>query len=223
MEGIEVIQPTVQEKENVAWAAFQQTALDGLYKTEVPLHGSASCTKCKKPGPAFKCNDCHHTGLYCHSCLLVEHQTRPFHNILEWKDDVFHGTSLFDQGFVWHIGHGSADSPTCDCASRTTPQAITVVDINGIHEIRVQWCKCAEHGLRSHHEQLLENELFPATPQRVRTAFTFRAMKHFHILHLQGKMNAWEWCASITRLTNNVFPWKLMVSLPSRICTPYPD
>ncbi|TDL13353.1 hypothetical protein BD410DRAFT_698761, partial [Rickenella mellea] len=155
--------------------------------------------------PAFKCQDCHHIGLYCHSCLLSEHQSRPFHNILKWNGNVFQDTTLLDQGLVWHIGHGSSASPTCERHSGTS-QTITVVDINGIHKVMVQWCGCGEHGLRTHMEQLLENELFPATPQRIRTAFTFRAMKNFHILHLQGKMNAWEWCASITRLTNNVLP-----------------
>ncbi|TDL13187.1 hypothetical protein BD410DRAFT_885943, partial [Rickenella mellea] len=179
-----------------------------MYKSEEPLHGHAHCTGCKQPLPAFKCKDCNHIGLYCQSCLLSEHQNRPFHNILEWKDGVFMDSTLHDQGFVWHIGHGSQSCTKPDC-SLGGPQTITVVDINGVHEVRVQWCNCGEHGYRTHHEQLLENELFPATPQRVRTAFTFRAMKQFHLLHLQGKMNAWEWCATIVRLTDNVLPGTL--------------
>lgn len=185
-----------------------------MYKTEVPLHDHEHCNMCGQSLPAFKCKDCNHIGLYCQSCVLSEHQTRPFHNILQWNGDVFMAKTLFELGFVWNIGHGSTNCRKADGTSGN-PQKVTIIDINGVHEVNILWCGCRPSrymSRNSHMEQLLENELFPATPQRIRTVFTFRAMKQFHLLHLQGKMNAWEWCATIIRLTDNVLPGTLTVS-----------
>ncbi|KAF7294743.1 hypothetical protein MIND_01011700 [Mycena indigotica] len=55
-------------------------------------------------------------------------------------------------------------------------------------------------------EQLIEARLFPASWKRPETAFTFTALRHFHILSLTSKITPYDYVRSLSKLTDSVFP-----------------
>ncbi|KIJ48790.1 hypothetical protein M422DRAFT_97063, partial [Sphaerobolus stellatus SS14] len=58
---------------------------------------------------------------------------------------------------------------------------MTIGDVNGMHEMYVGWCRCANASTPAH--QLFARRLFLASLSRPRTAFTFRMLKLFHMLN----------------------------------------
>jgi hypothetical protein len=72
-----------------------------------------------------------------------------------------------------------------------------------MHSVHVRYCGCTASA--SHPcTQLLRAELFPATLDNPRTAFTFDNFETFHLLTLQGKVSAYDYYLSIVRKTDNV-------------------
>ena len=85
---------------------------------------------------------------------------------------------------------------------------ITVLHINGIHNVRVNFCGC-RLGLELR-TQLLRSAWWPATPLDPRSAATFTLMRQFHYLNLQGNITAYDFYRGLEfqtdgRLCNN-FP-----------------
>jgi len=81
-------------------------------------------------------------------------------------------------------------------------QDMTIMDSNGIHQVSIGWCKCANAPPWA--EQLFSRRLFPASPHRPKTAFTFRTMKLFHMLNHVPKTTPWDYTGTMKRLTDNV-------------------
>jgi hypothetical protein len=85
----------------------------------------------------------------------------------------------------------------------------TVVHTNGIHATRIRVCGCL--GAPEKVTQLMQSQLFPATTQDPKTAFTFSVLKNFHMHNLQSKCGAFDYMLSLRRLTDNVFTNKVPV------------
>ena len=83
------------------------------------------------------------------------------------------------------------------------------MDVNGIFEIPVQFCGCRPgFGVLN---QLLSSRLFPATCMQPKTIITFRALRLFDLLSLESKVTAYQFCATITRLTDDLIPTSVKV------------
>jgi hypothetical protein len=54
--------------------------------------------------------------------------------------------------------------------------------------------------------------LFPATPERPETAFTFAALATFRMHNLQSKVTAFDWIVSLRRMTEGISTPKVAVS-----------
>jgi hypothetical protein len=80
----------------------------------------------------------------------------------------------------------------------------TIVDLGGIHYVNIDFCDCRQNGIIPRHIQLLRAGWFPATFNRPKTAFTFQCLDFFHELTLQGKVNAYDFCRTILRITNSL-------------------
>ncbi|KAF8581769.1 hypothetical protein K439DRAFT_1353064 [Ramaria rubella] len=132
--------------------------------------------------PTMRCLDCDGGGLYCDTCLIDRHLTLPFHRPEEWCGTHFEWRTLVNMGLVLWMNHGEGHYP--HKGDNSGPQVLTVVDVNGVHEVKVGGCRCAL--APSHCEQLLDRHLFPATQARPATAFTYRVMKLFHMLNHVG-------------------------------------
>jgi hypothetical protein len=159
---------------------------------------------------AFRCRDCFCRKVLCQSCCLEDHRRHPFHSIEEWNGVSFTQTTLFDQGFIFHVGHGG------DCCTTTGEDDaegtnMVIVDRGGVHKHRVQWCTCQNSPEK--HIMLLQMGLYPATITNPQTAFTFQALDYFHIDSMECRTSASNFYSKLRRLTNYTFPQKVPVSL----------
>jgi hypothetical protein len=80
----------------------------------------------------------------------------------------------------------------------------TIIDMNGIHCVDVQFCGCYGNAGGSHSRmQLLCARLFPSTHIRPITAFSFNVLDTFHLLTLQGKTNAYDFYLTLAHKSDN--------------------
>jgi CxC2 like cysteine cluster associated with KDZ transposases len=86
-----------------------------------------------------------------------------------------------------------------------------IVDKSGIHHIPVRWCQCP--GCPEKDIQLLSMDLFPASYDRIQTAFTFHVLDDFLLDNLECKTSAYHYCSKLARVTSPVFPHTVPVSL----------
>lgn len=141
----------------------------------------------------------------CSECFIDAHVRTPTHWAEVWQQskgffqrcDI---SRLREGGYVIHFGHGGHQCPN---ASPDTDVHFNIIDTNGIHNTKVQFCGCSPSLLR--HEQLLKMALFPATLRRPATAFTFRVLRQFHLLHVESKTAAYDFVGTLRRLTDNAF------------------
>jgi hypothetical protein len=77
-----------------------------------------------------------------------------------------------------------------------------VIDVNGIHEISLDFCECGT--AQTHVKQLLRARLFPATVSDPKTALTFRVLEQYQLLSFESKASAYEYYQCLTRLSDNV-------------------
>ena len=114
-------------------------------------------------------------------------------------------------GLVYFIGHGHTPCPSVEPSHH---QQILIIGLNGAHHVNVQFCGCEKTpGWVEHYRQLLRMRWFPASFDRPKTAFTFDLLDTYHKLTLQGKLNLYDFHASIMQKTDNCGRKKAIVSL----------
>ncbi|KIJ29029.1 hypothetical protein M422DRAFT_215184, partial [Sphaerobolus stellatus SS14] len=156
---------------------LRELALTAMYEQEVPPISKPSCfgIDCSVVG-VYDCVDCDAMGYYCQECIIERHQRLPFHRMEEWDGNCLCRTSLAELVLIIFFGHGHQPCPNIH--DELGIQDITILDITGVHTVRMGWCRCAT--ACSQAEQLFARKWFPATILRPRTAFTFRVLKLFH-------------------------------------------
>ncbi|KAF8803122.1 hypothetical protein BYT27DRAFT_7226149 [Phlegmacium glaucopus] len=92
-------------------------------------------------------------------------------------------------------------------SSHATNILFHIVDTNSIHQTKVRFCTC--EGLVDRPGQLMHAEIFPATMKQPTTAFTFCLLHQFHLLHLEGKVSAYDFIGALRRLSDNAFPQRI--------------
>jgi hypothetical protein len=103
---------------------------------------------------------------------------------------------------------------------------LNIGSISAICVRRIRWCQCVdEHGqIVPHDIQLLRMQLYPATDDNPRTAFTFELLRDFQLQATECKTAALNYLAKLTRQTNKLHPWKVPVSFVALISlTPDPE
>ncbi|KIJ24376.1 hypothetical protein M422DRAFT_194742 [Sphaerobolus stellatus SS14] len=88
---------------------------------------------------------------------------------------------------------------------------MTVMDTNGLHNVKMSWCQCL--GFQHLTDVLYRQQWIPATLIHPGTAFTFRVMKQFQMLSHVARTTPWDFCTTIQRLTDNIEPDLLPVSV----------
>ncbi|KIJ25942.1 hypothetical protein M422DRAFT_192828 [Sphaerobolus stellatus SS14] len=174
-----------------------------MYLHEAPIDEKPICLQanCKEAG-AYDCVDCDAPGYWCRECLIEDHQYLPFHRINAWDGNSLRHVNLKELGMTVSFGHELGLCP--HMATEGGPQDITILDVTGIHSVRMAWCRCAAAPTQA--EQLFERKWFPATLQRPRTAISFRVLKLFHLLNHVARTNPWDFAGTMHRLTDNVCP-----------------
>ncbi|KAF7291286.1 hypothetical protein MIND_01272500 [Mycena indigotica] len=165
---------------------------------------------CGDQNAVFTCSLCSGRQMLCSACTVKQHSQHPFHRIFQWKTDVygsaFSPISLLDLGLV--LDACTNGFQPCPRASSDTMK-LTVVAVNGIHELKIRLCGCrspATERLYERWEQLLQLRLFPATFAFPRTAFDFHALEQFHVQSLTSKITVYDYIRSLEKLTDAVFP-----------------
>jgi hypothetical protein len=201
-------------------ARWRQTYAEHVVKVTDGFCTSDQCCgdTSSKASHTYKCLDCNGPR-YCCKQILESHRYLETHSIqvssmlmlllacflplIQVKlDGMFKDTSLMDLGLVVQLNHCLGSCPVRETAT----VVLNVYDINGCHQVRVNYCGCArsisESG-NSKLDQIFAQQWFPATWKQPRTVFTFRLLRQFHIINLQSKCNMFDYYQSIVRMRNN--------------------
>lgn len=149
----------------------------------------------------------------CERCFIKNHQHNPLHWALVWNTSrqiwVKHDISeLEGNTAVIQIGHVGDSQP---CSGSRGPISFNITHTNGVHSTRIQFCGCPGHPEKV--DQLIRSDLFPATTEDPKSAFTFAVLRDFRMHNLQSKCGAYDYVTSIRRLTDNTFTMKVPVSI----------
>lgn len=207
------------------------------------LADSGKCIHCTQPGGHWRCLDCFGAHALCRSCCRSSHSFLPFHRIQFWTGTHYEQDWLYNLGVVINLGHRGIACPlvqnaiqtlpsqfvppgnptslkhhvdvyACPSGIRDTPTESTLVvigHVNGVHQVSVRLCKCQE-GLQAY--QFLHEGLYPASLQRVETAFTFDLLNDSRVENLECKASAYHFFRKLRRLTCPLFPDTIPVALP---------
>ncbi|KAI5885767.1 uncharacterized protein SCHCODRAFT_01205560 [Schizophyllum commune H4-8] len=170
------------------------------YEAERCCPGCAAGQDAAEP-PTYRCATCFGGGLYCRACCLAKHQQSPFCRIEKWNGVCFEPVSLKEMGVRVQVGHPEGEA--CLCPHRGNVD-FTVVHVNGIHSVAIDFCGCQPPADAVHHrEQLLRHGLVPATVRDPQTCCTFDVLNHFQLLTFNGKITAYDYYTSLERMTDN--------------------
>lgn len=155
--------------------------------------------------------------LWCEQCLVDNHSQMPLHNIQvcspqplthptaklfyslhpqKWNGSFFERTTLAKLGLRVNLGH----APGLLCELRRKHDNFTVIDLNGIHQVNVNFCQCNS---TPEYRQLLQVGWYPATPLQPHTCATLQVLRHFHFLNLQGNLPAYSFYKALEYQTDN--------------------
>ncbi|KAL1738015.1 hypothetical protein HDZ31DRAFT_15940, partial [Schizophyllum fasciatum] len=188
---------------------FRSTAADDYARALLWNEGRGneagrSCPGCKSSSrspPIYRCITCFGGGMYCHTCCVESHARHPFCRIEKWNGTFFESVALVDLGLVIQLGHPEGE--LCVLPRRGNVD-FTVIHVNGLHTVAVDFCDCrpGEQAV-PYREQLLHRRLLPATVRDPQTCCTFDALHQFHLLTFHAKTTAYDYYASLERLTDN--------------------
>ncbi|KAF8149064.1 hypothetical protein B0H34DRAFT_734685 [Crassisporium funariophilum] len=185
------------------WLEEREQFLSESLRLEGKGDNGSECSHCQQlePSAVYRCLDCDGVDMVCEECLLTIHRRNGLHRIQRW--DAVNG--FFKEVFLRSLGHyfqlGHPIGKQCPLPESSFASTFTVLDINGIHEVRLYFCNCEQKQL--HFIQLLRFGWFPATVGFPRTAVTFRLLKHFQILLFESKSTVFEVYQTLVRLTDN--------------------
>jgi len=117
-----------------------------------------------------------------------------------WMDDCyFEKTNLKKLGLWIQLGHRAWEK--CHNIAQAAGDDFVVLDVNGIHEVRLNFCDCEMSKLEF--IQLLWYGWFPASVNHPKTAATLSVLKNFQILTFESKASPFEFYNTLAHLTNN--------------------
>ncbi|KAG1856534.1 hypothetical protein C8R48DRAFT_608216, partial [Suillus tomentosus] len=147
----------------------------------------------------YRCRDCFGMEMSCQYCVVNQHRCSPLHIIEEWNGLFFQRIKLKTLGLRVQLGHTPSDR--CYNPRPSKGDDFVVIDINGIHEIGLDFCGCETAQVR--YKQLSRARWYPATTTEPQTGATFNVLEHFHLLSYESKISAYEFFHGLARRTDN--------------------
>ena len=122
---------------------------------------------------------------YTVECMIKSHKPHPLHRTEFWNGRFFERRALWDCGPTVHFGHGGLECPSWRGRAKTKEDdgAFVILDRNGIHKVRVRWCKC--RNAPSQAGQLLRASLYPGSHRIPSTAYTFDLLDYMLLDNLE--------------------------------------
>ncbi|KAJ6623247.1 hypothetical protein B0H10DRAFT_1786787 [Mycena sp. CBHHK59/15] len=158
---------------------------------------------CGQPAE-YRCMDCFNAPMWCRACIVHEHRYNLFHHIERWDGKMFVRDALatqipFDKSKLPpHCPHRRPNNPDIG--------QFTIGDHNGFHTSWIEFCQCLRPGDSGRWQQLVAVRLFPVSFEQPQTAFTFTAMKQFHVHSLASKKSAYNYVKALCQLSKNAAP-----------------
>ena len=169
------------------------------YLSKIMMHeciGQVSPCRCLNGQDAlYKCLTCIFPTLLCGSCIAKTHMSSPLHRLVHWNGRHFDNVDQSSVGVHISVPHANGSL----CSNPTSVGSVTIVDLNGFHELNIEFCGC-EHAAALD-IQLLSVQLFAASAISPKTAFSFQLLEQFRVLHLEGKTSAHTFVNALVRLT----------------------
>jgi len=105
-------------------------------------HMPNGCHQCGSTlNGTYRCVDCAGAELMCCSCMVLVHQSNPLHRIEHWSNDsYFEKTTLKKLGLRIQLGHKARER--CRNKAQAPGDDFVVLDVNGIHEVGLDFCDC---------------------------------------------------------------------------------
>jgi hypothetical protein len=167
---------------------------------------------CARGRRTARCVHCYQSDLVCPQCLTEHHRRHLFTHVAEVWDDMdqffkrHQVTTIPGAEFTVSLGHAGEQ---CPCQSDKAYK-INLVDLNGIHEMKIRYCGCSGLLWRETKAlQLVQAGFFPPTWERPRTAFAIRLIQRYH----NHPQSVYELAEGLRRDSNNAFPMDISVSL----------
>ncbi|TFK58945.1 hypothetical protein BDN72DRAFT_781409 [Pluteus cervinus] len=160
------------------------------------------CGSCgESDAPAYhRCESCFDFRFFCGKCIVRNHAANPLHWVQEWNGTFLFRRSLSDLGLKVQLGHPIGEE--CPSPLPVKGGILTILHINGVHSVRVNYCRC--HRAKNRFIQLLRFRLFPATVISPQTAASFELLNFFQLLGFMSKASGFELFQTLTRLTSNI-------------------
>ena len=99
---------------------------------------------------------------------------------------------------------------------------VTVMEVNGVHEIDVMYCICGWDVNK--YEQMITAGFFPVTVDSPRTVFSLQALSFFRTLNATAETSVYHYEELLHRIMEPDFPDRLPVSfLPSAVLVTLAD
>ncbi|KAJ7884013.1 hypothetical protein B0H13DRAFT_1628846 [Mycena leptocephala] len=192
---------SIQDLPFQTWVSHRDEYLDEMIRLEG--RGSSdvysTCGSCGTANPAYRCEhqSCYGPGMFCKECIVNMHAVLPTHWIQEWNGDFFERVGLSKLGLVVQLGH----TPGSACmAMRRGKQQFTLIDVNGIHNVAIQFCECDSR--IKHRQQLMRVCWWPAKARDPSTCATFGVLRLFQNLNCLGKISSFHFLRSLELLSN---------------------
>jgi len=200
------------------WLPYENEFADRILMHEGIRGHSAPppCETCGADNAPYRCLDCSPSVFSCNHCLVHEHSRHLLHRIevrcvcrfdsipdfplfQQWNGNFFTDTSLYDLGLSHQLGHNTDDP----CPLPSDPIKLVLLDISGVHTVRIAYCFCESNTEGNRRTQLLDARWFPASWTRPGTAFTFRLLDFIHKLQTRSKINLYDFYTSLMSVTNS--------------------
>lgn len=109
----------------------------------------------------------------------------------------FRRVSLRDLGLRVQFGHSGGE--VC-MHKQAGHQNFVVIHVNGIHRVAVDFCGCKVGFDRF--RQVLRMSWWPATPLEPQSCATMELLRLFHIMNLQGRINAFDFYKGLEAMSD---------------------
>ncbi|KAG1856516.1 hypothetical protein C8R48DRAFT_749130 [Suillus tomentosus] len=163
------------------------------------FEGQRSHCQCGSVDLSFRCKECFGMVMYCKECVIEHHRCLPLHIVEKWNGLFFERISLKKLGLRVQLGHNPGNH--CLNPRPSSGNDFVVIDVNGIHEIGLDFCECETAQI--HYKQLLRARWYPATTTDPQTAATFGVLRLYHLLSFESKVSAYEFYHSLARCSDN--------------------